>query len=101
MDPFKLVYEAFPAPADALGGVTMCKNGKYIIMINKIKPAEEQIRTIKHELSHILLGHFGDRRTKDDQTYLDNLAEIEEEADRYADQMTDEELAQLMTCQIG
>ncbi len=100
MSPFRLIYEAFPAAADMLDGVTMYENGKYVIMINKIKSADEQTQAVKHELSHILLGHF-DNRTKGADMYLKNLAEVEDEADRYADQMTDEELAYLMTYRIG
>ena len=104
MSPFHLVYVNFPAPADhAAGGFTMraTASGKITIMINAIIPEEDQIRFLKHELSHILLGHLEDERVTDDLSYLDEYPEIEDDANRYADQMTDDEFHELMTYQVG
>ena len=103
MKPFRLVYVAFPSPADVLGGVAVndTLSGGYVIAINTIKPAEEQTRTLKHELAHIVLGHVLDERTETDKSYLENLDAVEAEADCYADQMTDDEFLELMTYQIG
>ena len=73
------------------------------VMINKEKPYNEQQLTIKHELSHILLGHFQNERAKDEEFYLKNYEnlDIENDANRYADQMTDDEFSELMKYQIG
>ena len=96
MSPFNLIYISFPCPADAIGGVTRydVKTGRYTVAINNQTTDDDQIRTLKHELSHILLGHFLDDEDRD-------IREIEKEADDYADQMTDDEFSDLMTYQVG
>lgn len=103
MSPFILVYIAFQSPADTLDGATVYESGRYVVMINKEKPYNEQQLTIKHELSHILLGHFQNERAKDEEFYLKNYEnlDIENDANRYADQMTDDEFSELMKYQIG
>lgn len=59
-----------------------------MIVIDSGLSEDEQRKTLKHELSHIILKHYEkDHGIRDD----------EEEADRYADQMSDEELSYLMT----
>ena len=63
-----LVYAAFPSLAgDCFRGMTILNpSGRVTIMINSLKPKEEQIRTLKHELSHIILGHLWDDRINGD-----------------------------------
>lgn len=103
MNRIKLIYSAFPAPADVVGGLTIRDpSGGLTILINTVKPEEEQRKYLKHEFSHIILGHLWDDRIKgDDLSYLDDNPEVEDEANRYADQMTDETLSEYMTGLIG
>ena len=98
MNMIRLIYAGFPPPADKIGGVTILNpSGRVTIMINSIKPDEEQKRTLKHELAHIALGHLRDDRVKgSDFSYLDDNPEIESDADRFADQINDDTLAELM-----
>lgn len=101
----KLVYRDFPSPADvAFGGVTRYdpKSQRIVIMINTVRSEDDQLRTLKHEIAHIMLGHLSDDRIKgEDLSYLDDHPEIEDEANQYADQMTDETLAELVSGLIG
>ena len=103
MEKIKLFYAAFPSPADALGGLTrISPSGKVSIMINSGRTEEEQKKILKHEFSHIILGHLWDDRVHgDDLSYHDDHPEIEDEANQYADQMTDETLAELVSGLIG
>lgn len=113
MDRFRLIYISFPYIAEVMGGVapdTINKMGGvavrdpaglYAIMINRNRTEAEQIRALKHELSHLRLGHLTDGRTETTKIYFDNFDDVEREADDYADQMTDEEFSELMTYQIG
>ena len=99
---FKLAYQPFPEfIRGRVRGSTMISNGRCMIIIDRDLDEAGRRRYLKHEFAHILLGHFDDPRAKDSSSYLWNLAEIEEEADRYADQMTDAEFSELMTYQIG
>ena len=103
MSPFGLVYMEFPHPADVAGGFTMRNpaSGKITVLINTLKPEKDQKYFLKHELSHIVLGHTEDKRITGDASYLDKYPDIEDDANRYADQMTDEELSELMKYQTG
>lgn len=102
MTRFRLVYAAFPAPADVVGGFTFrFPSGRTSILINTLKSKEDQIRILKHELSHILLGHLDDDRTSGYLSYLHEHTDIEDDANKRADLMTDEELADLMRYQTG
>lgn len=96
MSPFRLMYIPFPVPVGTVGGVTRLdvNTGRFLIAINNQETDDDLIRILKHELSHIALGHFDDDRTE-------SLEEIEKEADLYADQMTDDEFSELMTYQVG
>jgi len=97
MEKITLCYAAFPGIANAFGGLTrISPSGKVSILINTGRTDEEQKRTLKHEFSHIILGHLWDDRIHgEDLSYLDDNPEVEDEADRYADQMTDETLLEL------
>ena len=99
---FKLVYQSFPDfIRGRVLGSTMIRNGRCVIIIERDLNEAERRHTLKHEFAHIVLGHFEDSRTDDSDCYLRNLPEIEDEADRYADQMTDAEFSDLMTYQVG
>lgn len=104
MERFRLVYTTFPAPADTAGGfaVRVHEKGSITILINREKPEDVQRWMLKHELSHVLLGHLTDGRVKPNSfSYHNDNPEVEDEANQYADQMTDEEFSELMAYQIG
>lgn len=88
MGKYKVIYKAFP---DALRGVvrglTSFRGDLYIILIDACLSDSEREKTLKHELSHILLGHF-----IDDQK---SVEEMEREADQHADMMTENEFNML------
>lgn len=88
MERFRVVYKAFP---DALRGIvrgfTSFRGKMYVILIDACLSDSEREKTLKHELSHILLGHFIDERK--------SVEEMEREADRYANVMTDDEFNML------
>ena len=88
------MYIPFPVPVGTVGGITRLdvNTGRFLIAINNQEPDDELIQILKHELSHIALGHFDDNR---------DIKEIEKEAEDYADQMTDDEFSELMTYQVG
>lgn len=92
MSPFTVYYVKLPSDVGGAAGYDT-KNDRYIIAVNDELTEDEEIRTLKHELSHILLDHHNQ--------FDRDLEEIENEADRYADQMTDEEFSELMTYQVG
>ena len=113
MERFRLIYASFPDIAKATGDIapeTLNKMGgvsvrdpagRYGIMINCNRTEAEQVRALKHELSHLVLGHLTDGRTETTKIYSDNFDDVEREADDYADRMTDDEFRELMTYQIG
>lgn len=91
MHPFSLLYVQFPSELrrEVQGMVHWLKEKKrFMIVIDSGLSDQEQKKTLKHELSHILLKHY----EKDHDIQAD-----EDEADRYADQMTDDELNHLLT----
>lgn len=45
-------------PTSCYGLSTVNRDGTYTILINKDIPYEVQQVTFKHELKHIILGHF-------------------------------------------
>ena len=106
MKPFRFHVESIPFPEevrDTVRGMTGKRKSGYIILINEDLPHDQYKWTLKHELSHIILGHFdGD---EDGETanaaYLRNILEIETEANNRAAQMTDDELAELLKYHIG
>lgn len=74
---------------DEIKGMTAHPDGKeYIILIDSKLNTADRLHTLKHELSHILLGHH-DQEARP-------LEEIEKEADAHAAAMTEDELAKLM-----
>ena len=100
MNKFNLIYQPFPEEIQGLiPGFAGHRGDDYTILIDSTQPEEKQAWTLRHELSHLWLGHLDDdeKRTETSQAYLENIDEIEAEANHYADQMTDEELSYLMT----
>ena len=89
MERFRIVYKAFPDPISGyITGITKKKKDHYTIMIDSTLSEDHRDQTLKHELSHIVLGHFDNDRSIED---------CELEADQHADKMTKEEFADLMT----
>lgn len=102
MKPFRLVYKEFPELLRGkMPGFTVEYKGTYSVFIDKDLNESERIETIKHELAHIALGHLEDKRFRSRESYLENLTEIEDAADMYADRMTDKELSELMMYQVS
>lgn len=88
MDHYKVFYRPFPARVKGyISGATQYRAGRYIVLIDSNLDDVQREKALRHELSHILLGHF-----TDDQK---GWEEIEREADQYADAMTDEEFYML------
>lgn len=92
MKPFSLFYVRFPAGCEGMVyGITGVDNeGNYTVAIDSAQDEETQKFALKHELSHIHLGHFDPDNKKP-------ISEIEQEADKHAEQMTEEELNFLLT----
>lgn len=89
MTHFDLIFLQFPEVIQGeVFGATQYKGDHYTVTIDSSQSEEIQRQTLKHELSHIKLGHF--------ESDMDIRA-VEAEADLYADQMSDEELSYLMT----
>lgn len=53
----KARIQYLPLPSDIRGMVKLCRDG-YLIVINSNLSAEDQSKTIEHELNHIRLNHF-------------------------------------------
>ena len=88
MRPFELVYRPFPAEAGGVcSGVLRELRGRVVIMIDSSQDADTQAKALRHELAHLALGHLDDGRP---------LKALEEEAEKYADQMSDEGFNDLM-----
>ncbi len=94
----RIVYRSLPAPADVLKGLTIINPERtcILILINSGNSEETQHFALKHEVAHIMLGHLSDERIHDDLSYLDEFPEIEDDANRYAEQMTNEKLAEIL-----
>lgn len=99
MEKFSFRVKSVPFPEELRGfvpgAVRKCKAG-YLILMDESLSNEQYKQTLKHELSHIILGHFEISETETTDEYLRNIEWIEAETDRYADQMTDEDLERLM-----
>lgn len=89
MERYKLVYRPLPdSVKGTVCGMTYRCSGKYLVLIDSDLEAVEREKTLKHELSHILLGHFIDNEK--------NQAEKEREAEEHAEAMTNEEFSFLL-----
>lgn len=95
---FSVIYLDLPEQIRGkMFGWTMHDQGRYIVFIDKTLNELARRDALRHELSHIILGHLTDTRVSTDQDYLENFDSVEAEACEYAASMTDDELAQLMT----
>lgn len=89
MSNFRIIYKTFPEPLKgSIVGLAGRKGNSYTVLIDESLGDSERKETLKHELSHILLGHLDDDKKPEEQ--------IEREADQYAAAMTDDEFEQLM-----
>lgn len=68
--------------------MTCLHGGQLLILIDSTAPAAEQAKTLRHELAHIALDHFDDTAR--------SLQQLEAEADSFAEQLTDTDVAALM-----
>jgi len=94
MKAFRLFYRSFPDNIIDVRGITEydVKRNRFTILINTNLSDAEQLHTLRHELAHIFLNHH---------FQLDrNLEEIEDEADHYADVMSDDDFKKLMAFQV-
>lgn len=93
MKPFSLFYVRFPAGCEGdIYGITKLKpDGSYIVAIDAAQDEQTQAHALRHELAHIYLKHL------EPETADKSIKEVEQEADEYAAQMTEEELNHLMT----
>jgi Predicted Zn peptidase len=98
MVPFRVIYLDMPDEIRGkMFGCTTYDQGRYFVFIDKDLDEQARRDALRHELSHIILGHLTDPRTTNDHVYLENFDSVEAEACEYAARMTDEELDQLMT----
>ena len=94
MKAFRLFYRSFPDNIIDVRGITEydVKRNRFTILINTNISEAEQLHTLRHELAHIFLNHH---------FQLDrSLEEIENEADHYADVMSDDDFKKLMAFQV-
>lgn len=102
MEKFSFRVKSVPFPeeirGEIRGGVHKSdkKPGYYWIVIDETLPHDQYTWVLKHELAHIILGHFEIDETNTTEDYIQNFKEIEAAANNYADQMTDEELEKWM-----
>lgn len=89
MSNYRIIYRAFPEPLrGSVFGLTSRGNNSYTVLVDASLSDSKRKETLKHELSHILLGHL-----EDDKKPVDV---IEREAEQYAATMTDEDLERLI-----
>lgn len=92
MRQFSLLYVHFPTEIQGeVFGMTHWEpeKNRFMIVIDESQSDQIQDYTLKHELSHILLKH--------DERLEISIDQAEDEADQYADQMTEDELNYLLT----
>ena len=100
MQQFKICYIPFPDVLSGnLYGSVVRKKGHIVVFIDSRLSDDQKNRTLKHELSHIVLNHFdipypGDGIEFEKGFYRSEAQEAE--ADKYAEQMTEMELSKLM-----
>ena len=90
---YRIIYKAFPAALrGVVRGLTSLRGNLYTVLIDALLDDPERKETLKHELSHVVLGHL-----LEDQRSVEDL---EREADAYAAAMTDDELQQLIAMAV-
>ena len=108
MQHFKLIYQAFPEELSRLGvnAFTIQIEQDISILIDSSVSSERQDFLLRHELSHIVLGHLAETKpinqidSYGDDMFGEGWIERERAADLYAEKMTDQELSELMSYQI-
>lgn len=104
MKRFKLIYTPFPDMFfnKNVTGFAAEMGGQYLIMIDNRQNADVQARALRHELAHLVLDHLSVTKplyqinSFGDDMFGEGWEDREHEADRYADEMTDTELSDLM-----
>ena len=92
MKHFKLIYKSFPEfYSGVIFGATVFHNGEYVIVIDNNISDEKKNKCLRHELAHIVLDHFNDSTA--------TVKQIEEEAELYSKNMSENEYKSLMMWQ--
>ena len=90
-----ILYFPFPDYMhDHFGGFATYAGGRYRILIDNRQPEELQLRALKHEYSHIMLGHLFTAAPEYPSPEFDAQ---EAAADAYADAMTEAEFSALLS----
>ena len=92
MRQFTLCYIPFPEAirGEIFGMIHWMEDKqRYLIAIDSTRTEEEQLLTLKHELSHARLCHFFNKGKTEEQE--------EDEADIYAERMSDDEFHFLLS----
>lgn len=42
---------------DVWSAVTVCHNGRYLVVLNSVHPKTREANTLMHELAHLIIGH--------------------------------------------
>jgi Zn-dependent peptidase ImmA (M78 family) len=43
--------------SDAWSALTLCHNGRYLVVLNSAHPKTREANTLMHELAHLIIGH--------------------------------------------
>ena len=90
MKQIKVIYAAFPKETQGnVFGFTFENKSSFVVMIDSTQSTERQKKTLKHEVAHIILGHF----EQEDRPIQD----IETEASEKAATMTDADLEMILS----
>jgi len=96
---FKLFYFKFPEKVHGNArALVRLQDGYAAIFIDSQLPKDQQERSLKHELAHLALDHLIKPMPDDadpECLYIESET-LEAEADRYAEEMTQEEYVSLM-----
>ena len=107
---FKLVYAAFPdleqfrkyLPGDKCFGFAIYDEHGYTILIDSSGTEEQRKSTLRHELAHLVLNHLEETKplfeinSSGDDMFGPGWIEREHEADKLAEEMSEEEFTRLM-----
>ena len=110
MGKFKLVYAAFPdleqfrkyLPGDKCFGFAIYDEHGYTILIDSSGTEEQRKSTLRHELAHLVLNHLEETKplfeinSSGDDMFGPGWIEREHEADKLAEEMSEEEFTRLM-----
>ena len=99
MQHFKLFYHDFPANIHGKArACLMQQDGYAMILIDSLLPQDQQNKSLRHELAHLVLDHLIRPLPADadpDAGYIESES-LEAEADRYAEAMSQDEFNALM-----